>query len=461
MAACGDLPRFGMDSRWSWITLGFCSWVLFMDTLSLKAFGTLFYGVIETFQTSRNEASWPFTVADAVSSFAGPLFGYLCRRYSCRKVLLLSSFFCGIGVLACYFATSVTFLVVFFGVVHGKYPHIRCSLAGVLIGVNVLVIEHFEKRRATACGVMYTVACLNAFVVPPLVEFFRSHYSTRSAFLLLGALILNGFPGTLALHSPAKTVSADSSAATVQTSDSIASAEASVNGGLSVEAVSTRCFKDGSTPLVPKGEPGRHGFRATVGNILTCDFWVNAFSYSMVYFDLVTFMMVAVDLASDRKIAPSLSVFLFHTFTVGDAIMRTLSGIVVDSGYLRLQTVMGLGFFFQGVAFQSMVRATELWSLLACSLLLGFSTGSRICLTTIDIVRHFGVETLPVMLGTMTFVAGVFTMLRPPLVGYFRDLLGTYDGFLHILTATNLTMAAVWTIRYFFERRRERTSTFD
>lgn len=452
MAVVGGLPSFGMDSRWSWITMGFCSWVLFMNTLSLKAFGVLFYGVIETFLVSRNEAAWPFTVADAVSSFAGPVFGYLCRRFSCRKVLLFSSFFCGIGVLVCFFATNVAFLVLFFGVVHG------CSLAGVLIGVNVLVIQHFEKRRATACGLMYTVACLNAFVVPPLVEFFRSNYSTRAAFLLLGALILNGFPGTLFLHSPAKTANADSSDVSriSQSSDHAAWAEASLKSQLSVEALSVTYRKDGHTPLVARGDTGGHGFRATVGNILTCNFWVNAISYSMVYFDLVTFMMVAVDLASDRNIAPSHSVFLFHTFTVGDGLTRTLSGLVVDSGYLRLQTVMALGMFFQGVAFQSMVWATELWSLLVCSLLLGVSTGSRICLSTIDVVNHFGVEALPVMLGTMTFVAGLFTLLRPPLIGYFRDLMGTYNGFLHILTATNLTMAAVWTTRYFLERRKER-----
>lgn len=451
MAGAGGVPAFGVDSRWSWITMGFCSWVLFMDTLSLKAFGTLFYGVIETFGVTRNDASWPFTVADAVSSFVGPLCGYLCRRFSCRKVLLVSSFFCGIGVLVCYFAKDVVFLVVFFGVVHG------CSLAGVLIGVNVLVIQHFEKRRATACGLMYTAACLNAFVVPPLVEFFRSYYSTRVAFLLLGALILNGFPGTLVLHSPTKTANAEESvvSGTIQSSGKVASSGTSITSELSVESISVAYLKDGNTPLVPRTEYEGLGFKATVNNVLTCDFWVNAISYSMVYFDLVTFMMVAVDLASDRKIAPSLSVFLFHTFTIGDCLTRTLSGFVVDSGYLRLQTVMALGMFFQGVAFQSMVWATELWSLLACSLLLGLSTGSRICLSTIDLVRHFGVEALPVMLGTMTFVAGVFTMLRPPLVGYFRDLLGTYDGFLHILTATNLTMATVWTVRYFLERRKE------
>lgn len=305
-----------------------------------------------------------------------------------------------------------------------SFVHAGCSLAGVLIGVNVLVIQHFEKRRATACGLMYTAACLNAFVVPPLVEFFRSYYSTRVAFLLLGALILNGFPGTLVLHSPTKTANAEESvvSGTIQSSGKVASSETSITSELSVESISVAYLKDGNTPLVPRTEYEGLGFKATVNNVLTCDFWVNAISYSMVYFDLVTFMMVAVDLASDRKIAPSLSVFLFHTFTIGDCLTRTLSGFVVDSGYLRLQTVMALGMFFQGVAFQSMVWATELWSLLACSLLLGLSTGSRICLSTIDLVRHFGVEALPVMLGTMTFVAGVFTMLRPPLVGEYNNV---------------------------------------
>lgn len=64
-------PYHGLDSRWSWITAAFCSWVMFMGTLSIRVSGVLFYGIVETFQVTREEASWPVTLNGSLLNLAG------------------------------------------------------------------------------------------------------------------------------------------------------------------------------------------------------------------------------------------------------------------------------------------------------------------------------------------------------------------------------------------------------
>lgn len=113
-------PYHGLDSRWSWITAAFCSWVMFMGTLSIRVSGVLFYGIVETFQVTREEASWPVTLNGSLLNLAGPVMGYLCRQVSCRSVLLICSLFTGVCVCVCYFAKGLLFLNIFFGVLHGK-----------------------------------------------------------------------------------------------------------------------------------------------------------------------------------------------------------------------------------------------------------------------------------------------------------------------------------------------------
>lgn len=64
-------PVYGLDGRWSWITAALCSWVLFLAMSGLCSSGVLYYGIIDTFGTTREEASWPVTLPDSLLNLAG------------------------------------------------------------------------------------------------------------------------------------------------------------------------------------------------------------------------------------------------------------------------------------------------------------------------------------------------------------------------------------------------------
>lgn len=113
---------FGLDSRNSWITAAFCSVLLFLTLSTYRVSGVIFYAIVETFGVTRQRASWPLILSNSLLQLAGPVMGLLCRRHSCRKVLLCCSSITGVSVSLCYFSKSVYFLDIFLGVIHGKKP---------------------------------------------------------------------------------------------------------------------------------------------------------------------------------------------------------------------------------------------------------------------------------------------------------------------------------------------------
>lgn len=482
-------PQFGLDSRWSWITAGFLSWVLFICTASVRVAGVLFYGIIDTYGVSRQLASWPVTLNGCLLNLAGPVMGLLCRRFSCRIVLLTCSFITGLAVCVCYFAEGVLFLNVFFGLVHG------ITLSGVFVGVNVLASQHFERRRITACSMIFTFCGLNTFFAPPLVEYFRTTYGLQGSFLLLGAIILNTFPGTIALHSPpwigrpaetspppaARRVELLHKMAAAKRTSILSQGREKVSDNPDMKPIAAHRRPSAAqiarsavmddwmgsvssfgaldftvTQQIDEEQEATNppSLKETARQFLTAAFFVDALSFTIVIFSMGTFVLLCVDLAKDRGILPSEAVYLLHAFSAGDITLRAMCGFVIDSKLLSLETVMILGYLVQAFAFEFLVWAGTFPMLVICSVLMGVSSGSRVPLQAPTLIKDFGVESLPVMMGGMVFCVGAGSLARPPLVGYYRDEHGSYDGLFHIMAVINVLLLGVWTLKLVLGRRK-------
>ncbi|XP_049273393.1 monocarboxylate transporter 6-like [Rhipicephalus sanguineus] len=153
-----DDPLFGADSRWSWISAIACCCVLFLALATPRVAGIFFYGIVETFMVSREEASWPVSLAGTLMVLAGPVAGNLCERYSCRVVLLTCSSLAGIGAGLCYLAGDLIFITIFFGIVQGYFRDSRGDYGGLLhlmAAVNaffvcVWTMKVVTRRRAAS-----------------------------------------------------------------------------------------------------------------------------------------------------------------------------------------------------------------------------------------------------------------------------------------------------------------------
>ncbi|XP_037521578.2 monocarboxylate transporter 5 [Rhipicephalus sanguineus] len=394
----------------------------------------LFYGVLETFRVSRQEASWSVALAGTVLVLAG------------------------------------------------------CALSGMYVAANVLVAQHFEERRAVACSLVYTVSGLNNVVLPPLVEFLQTTYGVRGAFLLYGAILLNAIPPIIILRSPpwltkskhapkmiepgiddASNVTRVSSAGSGENgattdlslkSSSYSQTESecrhSASPSISTVAISSRiCLcEDEDLEKVSRAQKVLSCLRLgpTAKQFLTWSFLVNGLSFAAVFFTAGVFVLIPADLAGDRGLKPSQSVYVLQAFSTADIVFRAVVGVAIDYRILSIESAMLLGFVVQGAAYEWLVWTAALPPMIAAAFFMGATCGSRLSLQAPALVQDFGISTLPTMMGGVSFCAGVSLLARPVLIGYYRDTLGNYNGLLHSMAALNAFFVCMWTAKLIVKR---------
>ncbi|KAH9376826.1 hypothetical protein HPB48_009734 [Haemaphysalis longicornis] len=435
-------PFFGVDSTWSWVTVAFLSWVLCLGMMGQHSVGVLFYGIVDTFGATRQQASWPLVLSGSLLNLGGPVIGLLCRRFSCRSVLFVSTFVLAASTGVCWFANNILFLTVVYGIIHGL------AVSGTFVSVNILAPQHFEKLQTTACSIVFTASGLSLLCAPALAEFLRATYGVRGTFLLLGGVILNAFPAVIVLRSPAwmqrpakcpttKKLELSQKTAVIPNGHHLQTAGGASNGTSKEVGIDLGCTPEVATAkptviLCPKNlqiskipstqstrlnKTSEPSLRAIVRQFATVAFAVDALTFSVMILVLVTFKLISVDIAVDRGVTPSRAVFLSNAFGASDLVFRFASGMVIDSGLLTLETVMLSGFFLQALALELFAWWGTFPVMLVSSALIGISNGSRIFLRAPTLLRDFGMQSLPVTMGGMAFCIG---MLMPVL--HIRDI---------------------------------------
>ncbi|KAL1475174.1 hypothetical protein MTO96_020147 [Rhipicephalus appendiculatus] len=436
-------PQFGVDSRWSWISACFCSWVLFLAMATPRVTGILFYGVVETFRVSREEASWSVGLAGTVLVLAGPVAGALCQRFSCRTVLIVCSPLAGIAASLCYLAESIIFIAVSFGIVLG------CALSGMYVAANVLVAQHFEKRRAMACSLVYTVSGLNNVLLPPLVEFLRTTYGVRGAFLLYGAILLNAIPPVIVLRSPpwltkSKLAPKNKEPGLEDTTNvtGVSSAGPSENGATADLSLEYSSYSHSESPYRQSASPSISTV-AISSRVCLCD-------------DEGTEKLSQVQkVLSCLRLGPTAKQFLTWSFLVNGlsfaAVFFTAGVFVlIPADLSRRPRPEALA--VRGAAYEWLVWSSTLPPMIAAAFFMGATCGSRLSLQAPTLVQDFGIGTLPTMMGGVSFCAGLSLLTRPVLIGYYRDTLGNYTGLLHSMAALNAFFVCMWTAKLIVKR---------
>ncbi|KAL1438670.1 hypothetical protein MTO96_047862 [Rhipicephalus appendiculatus] len=442
------IPRYGPDSRESWLVAALCGLLLLLCFSTIGVSGVFFYGIVETFGSTREEASWPVTLNSALVHLAGSAILLLVAlrssihcsmpmarirrsmripRYGpdSRESWLVAAL-CGLLLLLSFSTIGVSG-VFFFGIVEtfgstrqdASWPVTLNSalvllagttLSGFYVNANVLVSQHFEKRRVTACSLAFTAGGFYSVIFPALAELFRSNYGTRGAFLLYGAVLMNAVPVSIMLRSPApRLVQPDKdeveglhpkecggSCCAVQECTAHAR-------GLSLNHSVEQTRFDGessdaeSDDVVCVTRPRAESFEAPPSS------------------DKMTGISEDVrHLATDRGVSTVDATHLLQVYAVTDIAIRPLTGLAIDFKFISLDSVMILGFLLQCATFELLAWYPSFHMMLFASALMGVTCGSRIPLQAPSLTKDFGVEKLPVLMGVCSFFMGAVSLLRPP-----------------------------------------------
>lgn len=191
-------------------------------------------------------------------------------------------------------------------------------------------------------------------------------------------------------------------------------------------------------------------------SFLTISFWHLTLSQFLVQFGLGVFVMTIIDFANDCGIPPKDAVYFMATFCAGDMLARLVAGLVADRGTIPVQLLVALSYVVQGISYELMCYMKSYMYLLLLTLGIGVSHGCRVFMLPIFLTTSFGLRGLSVNLSVATCICGMLTLVRPFLIGYFRDQKGTYKGLYHLICIVNMAVAVSWFIKVLLMRKRDR-----
>lgn len=209
---------------------------------------------------------------------------------------------------------------------------------------------------------------------------------------------------------------------------------------------------NGVTPTVVPSNPSTctsgsaytSAFSGTLFILKNPFFILTALTHMAYFWSSITFMMIIVDYAGDKKIAVHSSIYLINAFSGGDLIGRLGSGWLMDNKliplkYLALVSSVGIGLLLQATT-----MTCDFHVLMAISGVLGLLSGLINILLNILFCKYLGTKRAPLAFGLSAFFCGLVTLLRPMVVGYFRDGGGSYDGLLSLLGFGSAVTGCLW-----------------
>ncbi|XP_077534917.1 monocarboxylate transporter 12-like isoform X2 [Haemaphysalis longicornis] len=426
-----SIPRYGPDSIHSWMTAGACFLTSFFGVAAIRASGFLYVAIVRHFNATRAEASWPIIVMSGVILLAGFVAGPIAHKFTARPVVLAGSAIGAAGLMLCYFATSIGYLVGTLAVFHGMG-------SGMVFVVTPTVInEHFIRYRGLAMGINFAGCCTASFVFPKVLEVLMDSYGFKGALLLFGAICLNSLAFSLFLRQPAwlrNRLEAEASAAVEKVPREAARPPKTslTNGDVSATA---RC-----APPTPGSL--RHGL-----TVFSCPmFYVIMYSYISFTFAYECYISLFVDFATDRGVSLSHAVTMISVSSIADLVGRLALPAAADRGSFTSRTLLTVTFFHLGTLFLTLPLAWGYWWLFAFASAIAFCIGTSVSVFSVLVAEYLGIARQSMAYGMVSAFTGITSLFKPFVVGYFRDSVGSYDRLFMVCGSTVILAAIIWTV---------------
>lgn len=465
------------DTRACWPVAASVAIFVFFGTMLVRSESILYLGFMDMLQVNREEASWPLTVAIVTSQLSGPLYGLLGIWISDAVLMVTGALLCALPVMACALAHSLGLVVFLYGVLFGL------GLACVDLVPYTVVARHFVRYRGTVMGTVFVMAALSGFVFPLMVEALRKKFQFRYVLLTLGALELIMLLGCIYVDRvPRSDHGASHSNGHVEPAASLPTSFACTNS-LERACIAKSFSKDTTTSLAVSGSHAEtaepHETKPLLGNLqpvkskltrnlralASWEFLHVAVSRAVSFFVIASFLLTAVDFGTDNGLVSFEAVALVTASAVGDLAAKIGVGFVLDAKVMSHEALILWGFAVQAASLAVTVLVKKYWVLLLSCFITGLTAGCRIFACTVMVAELFDQQALPLGLGVTNFVAGIVCLIRPPLVGYARDVGGSYDLLYVALAIANGVFTLTWAIslcwrKFRASRQREPLSSF-
>ncbi|KAL8581018.1 hypothetical protein ACOMHN_048052 [Nucella lapillus] len=148
-------------------------------------------------------------------------------------------------------------------------------------------------------------------------------------------------------------------------------------------------------------------------------------------------------LASENGVTDSQNGLLLSVMGGLDLVCRLLCALVANAKFMRVPTMIIIAYVILGVASQFVRFLTSFYHFLALSMLLGLLGSVGNAMLPILVLEFVGLNHMGKALGFVILTCGAFSAISFPLLGYIRDVTGSYVPVYHVVGVTSIMAAGL------------------
>ena len=387
--------------------------------------GTFWYGFGAFFNPIVNEFGWnyattsvAFSIQQSESGAFAPFVGFFIDRFGPRRVMLVGTFLTGLGFILLSLINS---LWTFYGAI--AILALGMSLGSYIV-ITTTVSNWFIRLRGRAMAVFTTGAGLAGTLVPVLVLLINV-FGWRTALVFVGcgtwligvpiALVLRRRPEDYGYHPDGKELPQEP--APHQTAE---------------RSLRRRLLQRSSAPEVD----------FSVGQALhTPSFWFLSLSLTAASFAMsgvsVHLIPVQISLGFSRETA-ALTIMLLTLLSLVGRWTGGLLSDLIDERY-----ILAVGYTLQAAGVLVLSMTSAYWHLMLFLLLYSPGFGATIPTRLVIQARYFGRRSFGTLIGILTAISTVFSIMSPIFIGWTYDVHQSYRLGLTVLAIACFAAALI------------------
>lgn len=324
-----------------------------------------------------------------------PLIGRLLDRFSARLIILSGGVVFAIGLSTLTYTESpLIMLIAILGPV--SYGYTACSL----LAVNTVIVRWFKRRRGAALGVMAVATSAGGFVFAPLTATMIEHFSWRSA-LLINAGIAVTVISVLSLLFIRNRPTGNEDGYNLEFN--IVDEDDADDAQEEAETEKTWTYRE---------------------LLLNRNFWLLTFCIGLLLTSDMALMTSNVPYFIDIGIDIQAAAFIVSFMTASAILGKLLVGYVADKVDLRY-VFYGVGFAHLALLVVYILQPTY-WILFLCTSIFGLGVGGVFPVWSTLLAWLFGTKNYGTVMGLMTIVVKIMSIIGVHFIGRVYDLKGSY-----------------------------------
>jgi MFS family permease len=387
-------PRFRLF--YGWYIVGACFLIsVYCSGVVNLGFTALIEPIVEEFHWSYALVSFAASIRGLESGLMAPVVGFLLDRWGPRRLIFAGATIMGIGLLLLSRTSSLAMF-------YGSFILVSTAIS-VSVGVVPMTVagNWFRKRVSLATGIVVSGVAAGGILVP-LITWAIDAYDWRIAMVIFGlgawavifplALIVRHRPeqhGYLPDGEVSKTIDIDEVQTAAQYEDVDVSAK---------QALKSRVF------------------------------WHIAFGMVCSFLVALAVLTHVMPYLSSIGVPRTVSGWVAGALPLMTIVGRLSAGWFGDIFDKRHVTATGMALLTMGIIIYNYVDVAGIWLLIVFVVLFGIGYGSQVPMSVALVREYFGRVRLGTILGLVTGVAYVGSLIGPPLSGWIYDVYGSYQG---------------------------------